>query len=206
MYIKIIGLLAATLTTIAFIPQALKTLKTKSTDDISPSMFILLCSGVVLWLIYGIFNRDLPIILANTVTIFFSGIILYYVIKPQHSHKIEHIALWVNDLEAMKTFYCTHFNTQASTKYKNPKKQFESYFLTFTSGARIELMHTPNKHNTTNSGHISISLGSKSLVDTKTEQLSSLGIEIHNHTRTTGDGYYESIIKDPEGNLIELTV
>lgn len=127
--------------------------------------------------------------------------------------KIEHLAIWVKDLDKMKEFYIQYFGATANELYHNPKKQFSSYFLTFDSGARIELMHKPHIASGDISGqeifgyaHFAISLGSKESVDQMTELFRSNGLIIKGKPRTTGDGYYESVIVDPEGNLIELTV
>lgn len=127
--------------------------------------------------------------------------------------KIEHIAIWVHKLEMMKSFYMKYFDLKSNEKYFNPKKQFSSYFLSFESGARIELMHRPDVSEVLQKTglelaltHIAISLGSKEKVDTLTESIRSAGYQVVNEPRTTGDGYYESVIADPEGNLIELTV
>lgn len=127
--------------------------------------------------------------------------------------KIEHIAIWVHNLEMMRSFYIKYFDLESNEKYFNPKKQFSSYFLSFESGARIELMHRPDISEVLQKTgfelgftHIAISLGSKEKVDALTESLRSAGHQVVGETRTTGDGYYESVIADPEGNLIELTV
>lgn len=126
---------------------------------------------------------------------------------------IEHIAIWCNNLELMKDFYCTYFNATASTKYFNPNKQFTSYFLQFKQGARLELMQMPGVANNVNNPlmpyrgiiHLAISVGSKEKVNALTAQLRSDGVIIIGEPRTTGDGYYESVIADPEQNLIEIT-
>ena len=124
--------------------------------------------------------------------------------------KIEHLAIWVSDLEKMKAFYETYLNATSGDKYVNSKKRFSSYFLSFNGGARLELMKREDITNKSTESlglaHVAISLGSKEKVDLLTEQLRIDGIEIAGEPRVTGDGYYESIIKDPEGNLIELTV
>lgn len=124
--------------------------------------------------------------------------------------KIEHVAVWVSDLEKMRSFYETYFEASSNEKYINAQKGFSSYFLTFREGARLELMH---RHDVTvvssevlGWAHIAISLGSKQAVTTLTERLKSDGYTIVGAPRTTGDGYYESVVEDPEGNLIELTV
>jgi lactoylglutathione lyase len=125
--------------------------------------------------------------------------------------KIEHVAIWVNDLEGMKEFYETYFNCRSNTKYHNREKKFESYFLTFESGARLEIMRKEGIHQHTKEekmgwAHIAISLGSKEAVNQLTAKLKSDGYPTINGPRVTGDGYYESVVEDPEGNLIELTV
>ena len=76
--IEILGLVAAVFTTVSFLPQVIRTVKTKSTRDISLGMFFTLCMGLVLWLIYGIFQKDLAIIVANSCTLFLALIILVY--------------------------------------------------------------------------------------------------------------------------------
>lgn len=126
--------------------------------------------------------------------------------------KIEHIAIWTSDLEKMKDFYLHFFELESNEKYYNPKKQFSSYFLSFKKGARIELMHRPDisefmDKKDTNLGlaHFAISVGSKEKVDTITETIRKNGFKVIGEPRTTGDGYYESVIADPEGNLIEIT-
>lgn len=126
--------------------------------------------------------------------------------------KIEHVAYWVEDLEKVKSFYLDHFKASASELYHNRKKGFRSYFLTLGDGARIEIMNmvdkrvSPEKGHTLGLAHIALSLGSKEEVDRMTTYFSGKGIEIVGLPRTTGDGYYESVVADPEGNLIELTV
>jgi len=125
--------------------------------------------------------------------------------------KIEHAAIWVKDLEGMKTFYETYFNGNANTKYHNKNKEFESYFLTFDGGARLEIMrkssiNKPDQNDRIGWAHIAISLGSKENVDQMTARLKKYGYHLVQGPRVTGDGYYESVIEDPEGNLLELTV
>ena len=119
--------------------------------------------------------------------------------------KIEHIGIWVNDLEMMREFYMDYFNLTSNKKYYNPTKEFSSYFLSFYSGPRIELMHMPTMTGGSGMNHIAIQLDTKDRVDVLTDIFRVDGYEIVGEPRTTGDGYYESVIKDPEGNLIELT-
>lgn len=124
--------------------------------------------------------------------------------------KIEHVGLWTNDLEKMREFYCKHFEATASELYHNPKSGFSSYFLTFSDGARLELCHRPDivegNKDTFGFTHLAFSLGSKEEVDRMAYYLQDQGFPIQNGPRTTGDGYYEAVIFDPEGNQLELTV
>ena len=127
--------------------------------------------------------------------------------------KIEHIAIWVTDLEAMKDFYTAYFDMSCSEKYTNPQKQFSSYFLSFKgSSTRIELMQRPGipehngqKGNHNGLTHFAISVGSKDIVNALTEKLRASNFTIQSEPRTTGDGYYESVVSDPEGNPVEIT-
>ncbi|XCY66098.1 VOC family protein [Streptococcus iniae] len=123
---------------------------------------------------------------------------------------IEHIGLWVNNLEAMKEFYCQYFEAQATKRYHNPKTGFSSYFLNFGQGTRLELMHKEglNKqdHNQFGLIHLAFSLGSREKVDAFAYAMQDKGYPIENGPRTTGDGYYEAVITDPEGNKIEVTI
>ena len=118
--------------------------------------------------------------------------------------KIEHIAIWVSDIENTRIFYEQYFNAKAGEKYTNLKKNFTSYFLSFDEGARLELMHKPeistlvNKEEHLGFIHFAISVGSKEKVDSLTEKLRQDGLKIKGEPRTTGDGYYESLVLDPE--------
>ena len=128
--------------------------------------------------------------------------------------KIEHIAIWAKDIEKLKEFYTHYFQATAGIKYFNEKKNFQSYFLTLDDRCRLELMQMPGIPERTNDLHkqsmglihLAISVGSKESVDALTEQLRKDGFEILGEPRTTGDGYYESVISDPEGNRIEITI
>ena len=127
--------------------------------------------------------------------------------------RIDHLAIWVKDLEKMKRFYTKYFGMKCGDKYSNENKKFSSYFLSFDSGARIEIMYRPDiSEQNDNKGiingitHFAISVGNKEKVNQLTELFRSDGVEIIGEPRTTGDGYYESVILDPEGNSIEITV
>jgi len=140
---------------------------------------------------------------------------------------ISHIAVWVANLEEMRLFYETWFGARSGAKYENSKKRFESYFLSFDSGIRIELMKkdgvafSPCGDESCFSGaedcsrfvapervgyaHLAFSTGSEAAVDDLTKRLAAAGTPILSGPRRTGDGYYESVIADPEGNLVEIT-
>lgn len=125
--------------------------------------------------------------------------------------KIEHVALWVHDLERMRGFYEKYFKGKANQKYHNEKKGFESYFISFENGSRLEIMRKigitrQQEDNQLGWAHIAISVGSKEAVDKKTNSFRNDGYTVVSGPGTTGDGYYESVIEDFEGNLIELTI
>mgnify|MGYP001544620035 CR=1 FL=1 len=125
--------------------------------------------------------------------------------------KIDHVALWVKNLEKMKTFYVDWFGGKASEKYNNPDKNFSSYFISFSSGSRLELMHHPDivdqpDREMIGLTHFSVSVGSKDLVDQMTHKIAGNGYVIASAPRKTGDGYYEGVIIEPEGNRIEITI
>jgi lactoylglutathione lyase len=118
--------------------------------------------------------------------------------------RIEHVALWTADLERARAFYVTHLGARAGERYENPARAFSSYFLEFDGGARIELMQMPGA--TGSFAHLALALGSEGDVDATTERLRNAGVEVVSEPRRTGDGYYESVVLDPDGNCIELTV
>ncbi len=127
--------------------------------------------------------------------------------------KFEHIAIWVKDLEEVRAFYIRYFEMESSEKYINPKKNYSSYFLSFpNSETRFEIMHRPdiavnpgNKGLTNGLAHISISVGSKERVIKLTEKICKDGFTLVGELRTSGDGYFESVVLDPEGNYVEIT-
>ncbi|UCH47699.1 MAG: VOC family protein [Betaproteobacteria bacterium] len=127
--------------------------------------------------------------------------------------KIEHIAIWAQDIESLKEFYVRYFEASVGRKYQNAEKGFESYFLHFDSGARLEIMRMESVSRNTNDplmphtglAHFAISVGSKSQVDKLTKRLKADGVRVVDGPRVTGDGYYESVILDTEGNRLEIT-
>jgi len=128
--------------------------------------------------------------------------------------RIEHIAVWTEDIERLATFYSTHFGAVAGTPYANPAKGFASRLLRFEDGARIELMKTttlspePSPPGAQRLGwtHLAIAVGSEDEVNALTERLRRAGHPVLDGPRRTGDGYYESVILDPDGNRVEITV
>ena len=128
--------------------------------------------------------------------------------------KIEHIAIWCKNLEVLREFYETYFGATSNKKYVNKVEGFESYFLSFKSEARLELMclhsipESKNDHYKQFTGlvHLAISVGSESNVDELTNELRKAGHEVIDDPQRTGDGYYESVVLDPENNRIEITV
>ncbi|MGI0518373.1 VOC family protein [Treponema denticola] len=126
--------------------------------------------------------------------------------------KIEHVALYVHDLEGARTFFMKYLGAKSNDGYHNPRTDFRSYFLSFDGGARLELMNKPGMTDVpkalarTGYAHIAFSVGSKEKVDTLTAELKAAGYEVIGVPRTTGDGYYESCILAIEQNQIEITV
>lgn len=128
--------------------------------------------------------------------------------------KIEHLAVWTNRLEEAKDFYVKYFNARPGEKYHNPAKQFNSYFLSFDTGPRLELMQMPDIPDNANDVykqsigliHFAFSTGSKENVDALTEEIRNAGYKVIGEPRLTGDGYYESVILDPDNNRIEITI
>ncbi len=128
--------------------------------------------------------------------------------------RIEHVAIWTRNLTSLRDFYCHWFQGEAGPKYVNEARGFESYFLTFPSGARLEVMRRSEgvekgpveAEHLTGYAHIAFSVGSEIKVDALTDQLREAGHAIVDGPRRTGDGYYESVVLDPDGNRVEITV
>jgi catechol 2,3-dioxygenase-like lactoylglutathione lyase family enzyme len=128
---------------------------------------------------------------------------------------ISHIAIWTHNLEELREFYCTYFGAKSNEIYVNRIKQFSSYFLTFEKGdCSLEIMNNPYLlnpeiqifNNLVGLAHFSFSVGSKEEVDAITARFREAGIPIFSEPRFTGDGFYESAIKDPDGNIVEITI
>ena len=126
--------------------------------------------------------------------------------------RVEHVGVWAADLERLREFYAAYLGATAGARYANPAKGFESYFLTLPGGgARLELMRVPGLAGAAGGlrvglAHVAIALGSEAAVDALTARLRADGYEVVDGPRRTGDGYYESVVLDPEGNRLELTV
>ena len=127
--------------------------------------------------------------------------------------RITHIAIWTNNLENLKNFYLEYFNGKSNQKYRNINKGFESYFISFDDGAKLELMSKVDIYEEKNKitkeylgiCHFAISVGSKQIVKELTEVLRRDGYLVIGEPRTTGDGFYESVVLDPDKNRIEIT-
>jgi lactoylglutathione lyase len=131
---------------------------------------------------------------------------------------IEHAALWTTNLQRLTDFYVEYFEAVAGPHYINPRRQFESCFLSFAEGARLEIMTIPTlavregdnpavgaaPH--VGAAHLAFATGSEAKVDALTERLRAAGYAVMDGPRRTGDGYYESVILDPDGNRVEITV
>jgi lactoylglutathione lyase len=123
---------------------------------------------------------------------------------------IDHIAIWTFDLEREKDFFLKYFDCTVNEKYENPVKRLSSFFITFPDGSRIELMsrddikERPDGENL-GFAHIALNPGNMEKVKQLTERLENDGFTVKSGPRVTGDGYYESVVLDPENNVIEIT-
>lgn len=128
--------------------------------------------------------------------------------------QITHVALWTHQLETLRAFYVAYFDGVAGDRYTNPRNGYSSYFVQFTGGARLELMARPDiasaepapRIERVGLAHLAFSVGSETAVDQLTEKLRAAGYPVVGEPRRTGDGYYESVVLDPDGNRIEVTV
>lgn len=128
--------------------------------------------------------------------------------------QIEHVGLWAVNLETLKDFYVTYFQARVGDRYTNARRDFSSYFLTFTGGARLEIMQMPGiqplagkSHQQYQTyAHLALSVGSPEAVDRLSERLRGDGYAPIDGPRWTGDGYYECVVLDPENNRVEITI
>ncbi len=127
--------------------------------------------------------------------------------------KIDHIAIWTYNLEGLRNFYMHYFDASSSEIYYNHSKEFSSYFLSFDGDCRMEIMEMPNIHKSKNAPerqytgmtHFAFNAGSKAEVIRLTEKIRNDGFKVIGEPRTTGDGYFESVVLDPDGNRVEIT-
>jgi lactoylglutathione lyase len=123
---------------------------------------------------------------------------------------IEHVAVWVRDLERMRAFYAETLGGESGGLYENQATGFKSYFVSFGEGARLELMYRPGlclppTQTAAGYAHVALALGSRDAVDVAVMALRRQGVPIESEPRVTGDGYYEAVILDPERNRVELS-
>jgi len=123
--------------------------------------------------------------------------------QPTHNATVDHVAAWVTDLERAREFYERWFGAVSGPQYRSRTRDFTSYFLRL-GPVRLELMHSPLEQ--ARQAHIAISVGSRSAVDALVSSMHAGGVTIVSKPRVTGDGYYEAVVADSEGNLIEITV
>jgi lactoylglutathione lyase len=124
--------------------------------------------------------------------------------------RIEHVALWVSDIDKVVAFYVRWFGARAGDRYENPRKGFASRFLEFSGGARLEVMSRADVGargvvEQLGLAHVAISVGDEAAVDTLAAAFAAAGVALLDGPRRTGDGYYECVVRDPEGNRIEVT-
>ncbi len=127
--------------------------------------------------------------------------------------KIEHVAIWTQDIDRLTSFYVEYFEAKPGERYHNRSKGFESCFLSFGAGARIEVMRTtshapialPPGAQRMGLAHLALATGSERAVDELTRRIRADGYDVLDGPRRTGDGYYESVVLDPDGNRVEIT-
>jgi lactoylglutathione lyase len=123
--------------------------------------------------------------------------------------RIEHVGLWVRDIDTVAAFYVKYFGARVSALYQNPRKGFESRFVEFDSGARLELMTRGDvsQRSTVEQlglAHVALTVGNEASVDALAARFVAEGVPPDSGPRRTGDGYYECVVRDPEGNLVEI--
>jgi len=123
--------------------------------------------------------------------------------------RIEHVGIWVRDIDTVAAFYVKYFDARVGALYQNPRKGFESRFLEFDSGARLELMtrNDVNQRSTVEQlglAHVALTVGGEARVDALAARFVADGLPPDSGPRRTGDGYYECVVRDPEGNRVEI--
>ena len=123
--------------------------------------------------------------------------------------RIEHVGVWVSDIDKVAAFYAKYFDARVGALYQNPRKGFESRFLTFASGARLEIMTRGDVARRADAellglAHVALTVGDESRVDALAARFVADGMPPESGPRRTGDGYYECVVRDPEGNRVEI--
>jgi lactoylglutathione lyase len=124
--------------------------------------------------------------------------------------RLEHVALWVRDVDRVAAFYARYFDAHVGERYENPRKGFQSRFLAFASGARLEVMartdvSTRGTGESLGFAHVAIAIGDEPAVDALAARFRTDGVPVLDGPRRTGDGYYACVVLDPEGNRVEVT-
>lgn len=124
--------------------------------------------------------------------------------------RLEHVALWVRDVDGVAAFYARYFGARVGERYENRRKGFQSRFLQFASGARLEIMARTDvlargAAEALGFAHVAIAIGDEAAVDALAARFKADGVSLLDGPRRTGDGYYECVVLDPEGNRVEVT-
>jgi lactoylglutathione lyase len=123
--------------------------------------------------------------------------------------RLEHVAIWVRDIELVAVFYARYFGARIGAPYRNPRKDFDSRFLTFDGRARVEIMRRGDIESRTTDpqlgyAHVALTVGDDAAVDALAARMAADGVPLLDGPRRTGDGYYECVVSDPEGNRVEI--
>jgi lactoylglutathione lyase len=203
-----IGYAAVAVGTSFMLPQVLKSWRTKRADDLSLASGTLYFANSILWLTYGLLISAWPVAVANALALVISivqvSLKLKYTRQPSPVVQIEHAAAWVSDIERARAFYERWFSATAGTRYSSSQRKFTSYFLSLACGARLELMTSPGE--ASRHAHVAVSVGSRDAVDRLVKEMEAAGVRIISAPRMTGDGYYEALVTDTEGYLLEITI
>jgi lactoylglutathione lyase len=206
--ILMIGYAAVAVGTSFMLPQVLKSWRTKRADDLSLASGTLYFANSILWLTYGLLIAAWPVAVANALALVISivqvSLKLKYTRQPSPVVQIEHAAAWVSDIERARAFYERWFRATAGTRYSSSQRKFTSYFLSLGCGTRLELMTSPGE--ASRHAHLAVSVGSRDAVDRLVKEMEAAGVRIISAPRMTGDGYYEALVTDTEGNLLEITI
>ena len=167
-------------------------------DDLKPNVEAATALGM-----HGILFTDPPALRRELVKLRLLDPLELARVGPDLVGQIDHAAAWVSDLDRARAFYGRWFKATATSTYSSSKRDFQSCFLSFASGTRLELMASPGE--SPRLAHLAVSVGSRAAVDRVVKEMEAAGVRIVSLPRLTGDGYYEAVIADPEGNLLEIT-